>query len=433
MDSVVPASALTVLADPTRARILRLIHDAEGGRALVGRLAKELGLRQPTVSHHMAALYAEGIVSREPEGRRVWYSIDPDQEQRVMALLGDAPASAEEPDWDRVVDDLAIRYQGTFNRETVARHLADSRELLAAHGDSTPSASRAAAFTTARLDDVHHAAHPTGAPRVLFVCVQNAGRSQLAAGILRQLAGERVVVRTAGSAPARDVRAAIVAVLDEIGIALGGEFPKPLTDEAVQAADVVVTMGCGDACPVFPGRRYLDWDLEDPVGKPLAAVRAIRDDIDGRVRALLPELKRGPTMSEKPTVLFVCVHNAGRSQMAAGYLQSLAGERIEVLSAGSEPKDRLNPVAVTVMAEEGIDIATNTPRLLTVDAVREADVVITMGCGDACPVFPGKRYEDWRLDDPAGQDADTVRRIRDEIRSRVEALVAELLPTGRVA
>lgn len=133
-------------------------------------------------------------------------------------------------------------------------------------------------------------------------------------------------------------------------------------------------------------------------------------------------------MSGKPTVLFVCVHNAGRSQMAAGYLRALGGDRIDVLSAGSEPKDRLNPVAVEVMAEEGIDIAGHTPTLLTVDAVREADVVITMGCGDACPVFPGKRYEDWELDDPAGQDAAAVRRIRDEIRRRIEGIVKEIAP-----
>ncbi len=127
-----------------------------------------------------------------------------------------------------------------------------------------------------------------------------------------------------------------------------------------------------------------------------------------------------------PTVLFVCVHNAGRSQMAAGFLQALAGDRVEVLSAGSEPKDQINPTAVQVMAEEGIDIASGPPKLLTVEAVRESDVVITMGCGDACPIFPGKRYEDWQLDDPAGQDAATVRRIRDDIRARVETLIGEL-------
>jgi protein-tyrosine-phosphatase len=127
-----------------------------------------------------------------------------------------------------------------------------------------------------------------------------------------------------------------------------------------------------------------------------------------------------------PTVLFVCVHNAGRSQMAAGFLQHLAGDRIEVLSAGSQPADQVNPVAVAAMAEEGIDIAAEQPKVLTESAVREADVVITMGCGDECPFFPGKRYEDWVLDDPAGQGIDAVRPIRDEIRRRVEELVTEL-------
>ncbi len=129
----------------------------------------------------------------------------------------------------------------------------------------------------------------------------------------------------------------------------------------------------------------------------------------------------------RPTVLFVCVHNAGRSQMAAGYLQHLAGDRIEVLSAGSQPADQVNPAAVAAMAEEGIDIASEQPKLLTESAVETADVVITMGCGDECPFFPGKRYEDWVLEDPAGQGIEAVRPIRDEIRRRVEALVAELV------
>lgn len=134
------------------------------------------------------------------------------------------------------------------------------------------------------------------------------------------------------------------------------------------------------------------------------------------------------TATEKPTVLFVCVHNAGRSQMAAGYLKHLAGDRVEVLSAGSEPKDQINPVAVEAMAEEGIDIANNTPKVLTTEAVKASDVVITMGCGDTCPIFPGKRYEDWELDDPAGQGIDAVRPIRDDIKRRIETLVGELLP-----
>jgi arsenate reductase (thioredoxin) len=132
-------------------------------------------------------------------------------------------------------------------------------------------------------------------------------------------------------------------------------------------------------------------------------------------------------MSERPTVLFVCVHNAGRSQMAAGFLRHLARDRIEVLSAGSEPADQVNPAAVAAMTEVGIDLATAKPKLLTDTAVREADVVVTMGCGDACPFYPGKRYEDWPLDDPAGQGIDAVRPIRDEIRDHVEALVADLL------
>ncbi len=284
------APALAVLADPTRTRIVQLIRDADGGRAMVSRLAEQLGLRQPTVSHHMAALHAEGLVIREPEGRRVWYSINPDEADRVTALLG-APALTTEPDWDRVLDDLARRYQGVFNRETIARYLTDSRNLFAARGTTPLLASRAAAFTAARLDDLHRTEQRTAVPpSVLFVCVQNAGRSQLAAGILRQLAGDRVVVRTAGSQPAVEVRTAIVNALDEIGVTLGGEFPKPLTDDAVRAADAVVTMGCGDACPVYPGRRYLDWDLADPVGQPLGVVREIRDDIDRRVRRLLAEL-----------------------------------------------------------------------------------------------------------------------------------------------
>lgn len=132
--------------------------------------------------------------------------------------------------------------------------------------------------------------------------------------------------------------------------------------------------------------------------------------------------------SGRPSVLFVCVHNAGRSQMAAGYLRRLGGDRVEVLSAGSAPADAINPVAVQAMAEEGIDIAGEQPKVLTTDQVRTSDVVVTMGCGDTCPFYPGKRYEDWILDDPAGQDIAAVRPIRDEIRRRIEALLAELLP-----
>lgn len=137
-------------------------------------------------------------------------------------------------------------------------------------------------------------------------------------------------------------------------------------------------------------------------------------------------------MSHRPSVLFVCVHNAGRSQMAAGFLTALAGGAIEVRSAGSAPADAVNPAAVEAMAEVGIDIAAQSPKILTADAVRDSDVVITMGCGDTCPVFPGKSYRDWVLEDPAGKGVAAVRPIRDQIKARVEDLITELLP-GTVA
>ena len=131
-------------------------------------------------------------------------------------------------------------------------------------------------------------------------------------------------------------------------------------------------------------------------------------------------------MTDKPSVLFVCVHNAGRSQMAAAYLAHLSGGAVEVRSAGSAPADQVNPAAVEAMAEEGIDIAAEVPKVLTTDAVRESDVVITMGCGDTCPIFPGKRYEDWELDDPAGKGVEAVRPIRDQIKTRILTLLDEL-------
>ncbi len=125
--------------------------------------------------------------------------------------------------------------------------------------------------------------------------------------------------------------------------------------------------------------------------------------------------------------MFVCVHNAGRSQMAAGFMRELGGDRVEVLSAGSAPKDSINPIAVEAMNELGIDIANQKPKVLTPEAVQQSDVVITMGCGDACPYYPGKRYEDWKLDDPAGQGIESVRVIRDEIKARVETLLSDVL------
>lgn len=279
-----------MLADPTRVRILQELRSAPEGRAMVSRLAETLGLRQPTVSHHMKALLSAGVVTRRQDGRRAWFAIAPDHEDRVAALLA-GPAPAAEPDIERITDDLALRFRGTLSRETVARYVAESRTLLS----RTPApllSSRTGAFAASRLEALVRADRSPASerPEVLFVCVQNAGRSQLAAAILRHLAGDRVVVRTAGSAPAPQVSSTVVAALDEIGVPVAGDFPKPLTDEAVRAADVVVTMGCGDACPVYPGRRYLDWELADPAGRPLEAVRGIRDEIERRVRDLLADV-----------------------------------------------------------------------------------------------------------------------------------------------
>jgi len=135
-------------------------------------------------------------------------------------------------------------------------------------------------------------------------------------------------------------------------------------------------------------------------------------------------------VTDKPSVLFVCVHNAGRSQMAAGWLRHLAGDQVEVRSAGSAPTETINPSAVEAMREVGIDITDQTPKILEYEVAQDSDVIITMGCGDACPVFPGKRYEDWELDDPAGKGVEAVRPIRDQIKARIEALVSDLLRTG---
>ena len=294
MDATDAARGLKLVADPTRARILSLMLESPDGYELVGRLASQLGLTQPTVSHHVRALLEDGLLERSPHGRETRYSIAASQLDRVTEILGARDqAQMTEGVLERVGDDLAERFAGVFSAETVHRYVDESYELLAENARITrylPSLT--AHFAADRLSALAAttATDRVGTPEVLFVCVQNAGRSQMAAAILRHLAGDRVGVRTAGSAPANAVRSTVVTALDEIGVPIGGEYPKPLTDEVVRAADVVITMGCGDACPVYPGKRYLDWDLEDPVGLPLARVREIRDDIEARVRELLATL-----------------------------------------------------------------------------------------------------------------------------------------------
>ena len=287
-------SELKLLADPTRAQIISLIRASPQGKQRVGALAAALELRQPTISHHLKVLLENGLLEREPQGRTVWYSIAADHVDRVEEVLPRPPlASMTGGLLDRICADLSTRFAGTFSPQTVSRYVHESYALLAGQARvSRYLPSLTSRFATDRLSAVAsgHDSALRHTPEVLFVCVQNAGRSQLAAGILRHLAGDRVRVRSAGSAPASAVRSVIIDALDEIGVPIGGEYPKPLTEEVVRAADVVVTMGCGDACPVYPGRRYLDWELDDPVGLPLSRVRDIRDDIEARVRALLATL-----------------------------------------------------------------------------------------------------------------------------------------------
>jgi protein-tyrosine-phosphatase len=197
----------------------------------------------------------------------------------------------------RLADDLAVRFAGVFARETVDRYVFESFTALARTATVTAHLpALTGRFATERLTALAQAkgAVTHDVPEVLFVCVQNAGRSQMAAGLLQLRGGDRVHVRSAGSQPAASIDAAVVAAMAELGVDLAVEFPKPLTDDVVRAADVVVTMGCGDACPVYPGKRYLDWQVRDPAGRTPGEVRSIRDDIDGRVRTLLAELQPAP-------------------------------------------------------------------------------------------------------------------------------------------
>jgi len=292
------ARSLKVLTDPTRVQLLGMVVNSPGGRALVGQLATALGLSQPTVSHHMRVMVEGGLLEREQEGRVAWYSVAPDRQADVTEVLRarrDAqPIPLAPTVLERITEDLAVRFRGVFSTETIDRYVRESYALLAERARITrylPSlTSRFAGERLSALATVEDLVTDE-TPEVLFVCVQNAGRSQMASAILRSLAGDRVRVRTAGSEPAELVNPLVINVLDEVGVPIAGEYPKPLTDEVVRAADYVITMGCGDACPVYPGRRYLDWELADPVGLPLDGVRQVRDDITRRVRDLLTEIE----------------------------------------------------------------------------------------------------------------------------------------------
>ncbi|MBH0024680.1 metalloregulator ArsR/SmtB family transcription factor [Salinibacterium sp. SWN248] len=302
------AQSMRAIADPTRVQILRLIMDAADGRRGVTDLAARLGLTQPTVSHHVRIMATDGILQSTQEGRQVWYSLVPSRLADVFDFVQHSPSDASPTQVDpailaRITDDLALRFTGVFSRETVAEYVASSYELLrqGAPRDRHLS-SHTSRFAADRLGSLAEADAASSSLTtlngrtistpidVLFVCVQNAGRSQLAAAILRSLAGDRVRVLTAGSQPTESINPKIVAALDEIGVSVDGEYPKPLTDEVVRGADIVITMGCGDACPIYPGRRYLDWELPDPADMAMDGVRAVRDDVDARVRELLRSL-----------------------------------------------------------------------------------------------------------------------------------------------
>jgi protein-tyrosine-phosphatase/DNA-binding transcriptional ArsR family regulator len=326
-----PVELARALGDPLRWRIVELLASEQ---LCVAHLAEELGVGQPLVSHHLKVLRQAGLI--EPDRYRYWtyYRLRPGALVRLAATLGlvartapsgtacrrqvpgadPAPSAAvraavpqggrpmpfrDQPmdpisrqTFSRSIEALAEEFRGIYSLETVERYVNESIDRLAGarvvdfiplfvHRFSREQLRALAQAQGAIVSDI---------PEVLFVCVHNAGRSQMAAALLDHHARGRVHVRSAGSDPTDRINPAVSAAMDEWGIDLSKEFPKPLTDEFVKAADVVITMGCGDACPIYPGKRYEDWELQDPAGQPVEVVRRIRDEIDARVQALLAEL-----------------------------------------------------------------------------------------------------------------------------------------------
>lgn len=299
------ARQVAALVDPVRLRLLSLlVSDGAEGRG-ADAAAGWLEISTVEASKHLQVLMDVGLITAVPGAEAPEYLAAPDAWLRFGRILAipDAGGEPQSPtvadlehvprELQRVAERLAYRYSSFFSKETVDKYVTDSYRLLlqrARAARNLPSLTsrlaidRLSALATAQGMTV------SGTPEVLFVCVHNAGRSQIAAGLLRQLAGDRVHVRTAGSHPIEAVDETVIEVLEEIGIPVISEFPKPLTDEVVRAADVVVTMGCGDACPVYPGRRYMEWPIPDPLGQPIEQVREIRDEIQRRLIALLESL-----------------------------------------------------------------------------------------------------------------------------------------------
>jgi protein-tyrosine-phosphatase len=302
------ARQLDALAEPDRLRVLSGVAACPDGTADAASLAAELGLEVGEVEGHIAVLTAFELLE-ELEDRPGSFIATADTQLRFSRLVAavERPAhpvaslsvrpegvGAEFPPvLRRITERLAYRFSSTFSKETVERYVADSYRLLAERARfSEHLPSRTTRFVEDRLNALAVAGDRDlrGTPEVLFVCVQNADRSQMAAALLRQMAGNEVHVRTAGSCSSGQVDSTVVEVLDEIGVPVAGEFARPLTGEVVRAADFVITMGCGDACPIYPGRRYMDWPVADPIGQPVEDVRRIRDEIAARLTALCHEM-----------------------------------------------------------------------------------------------------------------------------------------------
>lgn len=301
------AVMLKAFADPLRLRMLSAIASDPRGETCVCDLAELADVSQPTVSHHLKVLKDVDVLTSERRGTWVWYRINPGRRRAVTALLdsfaqttviasgrGDEKDAGRRPDLDarvtRLAEKLAVETP-ELDTTAVFAIVRDSFTALARTARATaalmPLAER---FARQRLSDLARD-RAVAVPQVLFVCVANAGRSQLAAALVNQMAGTKIVSRSAGSSPAGMVHPLIGSLLAEIeGNAASERFPKPLTDDAVRAADVVITMGCGDVCPIIPGVRYDDWSVGDPALASREGVEAIRDDIATRVRALVDEL-----------------------------------------------------------------------------------------------------------------------------------------------
>lgn len=306
--------ALRALADPVRLRLMALL--AARSVATAGELGAAFEVSQPTISHHLKTLFEAGLVVRSREGTTVSYRANPAALEGVASLLtglavapGEAStyparsslgqarpplaAGSAEQVLRRGGEDLGYRFAGVFAVETVDRAVRESYQALYRTSKVKIHVPvLALRFAEERLTALAQAEGRVAKPltEVLFVCTRNAGRSQMAAGYLRTLGRGKVHVRSAGSLPGTQVNPTVVEVMAERGIDLGAPFPKPLTDDVIRAADVIVTMGCGDACPLYPGKRYLDWDLSDPEGQPVEAVRRIADTIEAKVQQLLADI-----------------------------------------------------------------------------------------------------------------------------------------------